>query len=40
MLRKLFETNVKAVLVGEHFMKSENIEESVNEFSRWTQFFN
>ncbi len=37
-IRKLLNANVKAVLVGEHFMQSKNIEESVNEFLRWSQF--
>ncbi len=37
---QLLNVNVKVVLVGEHFMQSENIEESVNEFLRWTKFSN
>jgi len=40
VIRKLLESNVKAVLVGEHFMQSENMEETVNEFLRWLQFSN
>ncbi|MBI5731465.1 MAG: indole-3-glycerol phosphate synthase TrpC [Ignavibacteriales bacterium] len=35
-IKKILEANVKAVLVGEHFMLSKNIEESVNEFLRWS----
>ena len=36
-IRQLLDINVKAILVGEHFMQSKNIEDSVNEFLRWTQ---
>jgi indole-3-glycerol phosphate synthase len=39
-IRKLLNTNVKAVLVGEHFMQSNNIDESVYEFLNWSQFQN
>lgn len=39
-IRQLLDVNVKAVLVGEHFMLLKNIEESINEFLRWTQFPN
>ncbi|NJD21698.1 MAG: indole-3-glycerol phosphate synthase TrpC [Melioribacter sp.] len=39
-IRKFLKTNVKAVLVGEHFMQSKNMEETVNEFLRWLQFSN
>jgi len=33
-------TNTRAVLVGEHFMKSYSIEESLSEFIEWCQFAN
>jgi indole-3-glycerol phosphate synthase len=31
-------TNTRAVLVGEHFMKSYSVEESLSEFIEWCQF--
>jgi indole-3-glycerol phosphate synthase len=31
-------TNVKAVLVGEHFMKSADISKSINEFKEWCKY--
>ena len=37
-IKKIIETNVKAVLVGEHFMRSNNIKESMNEFFQWSKF--
>ncbi|MFA5803842.1 MAG: indole-3-glycerol phosphate synthase TrpC [Melioribacteraceae bacterium] len=39
-IKKILEVNVKAVLVGEHFIRSKNIEESVREVLRWSQFPN
>lgn len=37
-IKKILEANVKAVLIGEHFIRSKNIEESVREVLRWSQF--
>lgn len=34
-IEKICVTNISAVLVGEHFMKSSNIGESVQEFKEW-----
>jgi len=39
-IKKILETNVQAVLVGEYFMRSNTIDESINEFLRWCQFQN
>lgn len=39
-IKKILATNVNAVLVGEHFMQSKNIEEAVNEFLSWSRFLN
>lgn len=33
-IQRIRKCNVKAILVGEHFMKSNNIEESINEFKK------
>jgi indole-3-glycerol phosphate synthase len=37
-LAKLFETNVKSVLVGEYFMKADKISSSVKEFKDWCTY--
>jgi len=35
---KIRHPNIKAVLIGEHFMKSNNIEKSINEFKEFCRF--
>jgi indole-3-glycerol phosphate synthase len=37
-INKLKETNVKAVLVGEYFMKSLNIESDFEQFKEWCSY--
>ncbi len=37
-IKKILNLKVDAVLIGEHFMRSNNIKESVNEFSQWSKF--
>lgn len=37
-IEKLKQANINAVLVGEHFMKSDNIKYSIQEFKRWCQY--
>ena len=39
-IKKILEANVQAVLVGEHFMRSNNMDESIDEFFHWCQFQN
>ncbi len=34
-ITKIKTRNVNAVLVGEHFMRAENIDDSINEFKSW-----
>ncbi len=37
-LRKIKSSSINAVLVGEHFMRSESIEKSFKEFKEWCKF--
>jgi indole-3-glycerol phosphate synthase len=37
-LKTLYEHGFNAVLVGEHFMKSDNLEESIKQFISWSRF--
>jgi indole-3-glycerol phosphate synthase len=37
-INKLKETNVKAVLAGEYFMKSHNLEPDFNQFKDWCTY--
>lgn len=37
-LKRLYEYGFSAVLVGEYFMKSSNLEESVKQFISWSKF--
>lgn len=37
-LKRLYDNGFNAVLVGEHFMRSSNLEESVKQFISWSKF--
>jgi len=37
-IRKVKETNINAVLVGEYFMKSSNIEDAFSKFKEWCSY--
>ncbi len=37
-VKEICKANVKAALVGEHFMRSDNIEASIKEFREWCRY--
>jgi indole-3-glycerol phosphate synthase len=37
-VKDILHTKLRAVLVGEHFMRSENIETSIREFKEWCRY--